>query len=183
MNELNASWPDLLRSPLISEPITLDICPRSCQQANIERASTHQHGFHYPPSPAATSVTPPYIETCSDTMPVPGSYLPVHFMDALYPPAPLPQSFPPGEPVAGRYAFVPRDCRWNHPGLRFSNPMSCASRPRNVLIIGDSHGRVAMDGLYHRLSGQPEILAESVSSAILCNKEMTLTLSYLFRKN
>jgi hypothetical protein len=111
----------------------------------------------------STAPETPTLPSCSVTEPVYGSYLPVHELDRLYPPAPLPLSETPGMPVAGQYRFAPHGCQWNHAGLRFSPHLDqCTAERKKVLVIGDSHGRVTADGIFHRLSGEREVMSASV---------------------
>lgn len=119
------------------------------------------------PSHKIVSIPPPppsiplNLPNCTGPGPIPGSYLPAHPMDVLYPPEVLPQ--PSEKPVVGRYNFVPESCAWRHAGLRFGDPSRCTARPARMFIVGDSHGRIAYDTILHRLNGRTDILRDSVS--------------------
>lgn len=100
------------------------------------------------------------LPSCVGPEPIPGSFIPAHPMDVLYPPEVLPQ--PNDRPVMGRYNFVPESCVWRHAGLRFGDPSRCSARPARMFITGDSHGRVSYDTMLHRLNGNAWVLGESV---------------------
>jgi hypothetical protein len=198
-DEKNSSWPNMLRRPLLQESLEMSICSSSCEPFRAPRlastsapASVKSSHIYPPPSPDQLSLDQSHnqklqvaLPACSTEEVVPGSYLPQHPMDILYPPAPLPTSEVGGAseatsngiPVAGRYTFVPHGCTHDtnlKGGRRFSDPSlmaACTSHPKRVMVIGDSHGRVIADGLAHRLSGNPNIMTESEKSG---HKQHTL---------
>jgi hypothetical protein len=164
-DERNASWPEQLAAPLFAAPVEFDICHASCTPEPAPLARPGAAVLAYPPRTHGGAGAP--LPACSDAEPVYGSYLPVHALDTLRPPAPLPASSQPGTPVAGAHRFVPHGCRWAHAGVRFGPHVAeCVRAVRAVLVLGDSHGRVVADGLAHRLSGRPEIMTVSVSAHV-----------------
>ncbi|KAG8903882.1 hypothetical protein FRB99_002618 [Tulasnella sp. 403] len=44
------------------------------------------------------------------------------------------------------------------------DPTSCTQQRRKILFVGDSHGRVAFDGVIHRLEGNENILTRSAKA-------------------
>jgi hypothetical protein len=168
-DEHNVSWPEQLAQPLFPEPLELSICPSECKPEVAPRARSNGITYTYPPS-HQRDLDGRHIglPACSESEPVYGSYLPVHELDRLFPPARLPSSSPAGIPVAGRHRFVTHSCRWMHAGLRFGMHIDkCLVEEKRVLVLGDSHGRVIADALSHRLTGQPGILTISVGRSIL----------------
>lgn len=64
-----------------------------------------------------------------------------------------------------QYRWVNADCSWRHAGLRYSSHSTCYAhdKPLSILVTGDSHARVAYDGIVHRMLGNLEPMTESVS--------------------
>lgn len=160
-NETMKGYAELLWRPMLSTPVELSICSTTCLPHQPPLLS--KTFIKYPPP--APGVDKLQLPPCSGAQPVRGGYLPSNRHDTIYPPFALPQHgyrF-----VAGHYDFVPEGCAWNHAGLRFRDHEPCTRQPRRVLVMGDSHGRVAYDSMVHRLSGQQTINLDSVRQVVL----------------
>lgn len=155
-SETNSSWPEMMLKPLFSSPVVLSICQDACREALADLAEPDKKMLSYPE--AAPQISLP---ECSGPGPVHGAYVPVNPLDLMYPPASIPLA-PNGEQMAGRWKFVPEDCRWTHAGLRYRDPKPCTERKKSLLFFGDSHGRVLFDTMAHRLQGIKAWLEESV---------------------
>jgi hypothetical protein len=152
----------------LSDPIALHTCPLHCKTQVSAPLLPTQIIHTYPSTPPSYSLSLP---DCSGPDPIPGSFIPAHPLDILYPPEVLPQ--PNGMPIMGRYGFVPEACTWRHAGLRFSRSRHCTQKDRNMkmYITGDSHGRILYDAIRHRLEGNTDTLFYDIREAglpILC---------------
>lgn len=165
----------MLLSPL-SDPVALPACPSSCMMRVAAPLLPTQGivtlpAFSPTPSPPVVLSSSTWdhesatLPNCSSSFPIPGSFIPAHPLDVIYPPEVLPQ--PVGKPVVGRYSFIPESCKWRHAGLRFGDPSRCTQRHTKMLISGDSHGRVLYDSIVHRLQGRTDLLSDSVCLAYL----------------
>ena len=159
-SETNSSWPEMQLRPLLANPIELSSCPSHCTPVPPKPLLPSRTFFTYPTASASTSISTAALPACSGREPIRGSYLPAHPLDILYPPFGF--SDPIGTPVVGRYQFVPIGCEWKHAGRRFGDASKCTKTKKNVLVIGDSHGRVVYDAMLHRLQGNRDILTKSV---------------------
>ena len=155
--DTNASWPEMLLYPL-SAPIHLRTCPSYCETQISKPLLPSQKIVTIPPPPPSAAPAR-VLPDCKGPEPIPGTYIPAHPLDVLYPPEVLPQ--PEEVPVVGRYGFVPEACVWRHAGLRFGDPTACSVRPAKMFITGDSHGRVSYDAMLHRLRGNTDNLLHS----------------------
>jgi len=159
-SETNTSWPEMLFDPLC-DSIALYTCPSHCKTQLSAPLLPTQIIYTLPaplPSPSL------FLPNCSGPDPIPGSFIPAHPLDVLYPPEILPQ--PSEKPIMGRYGFVPEACTWRHAGLRFSRSRHCTNKNRKMkmLIIGDSHGRTTYDAIRHRLEGNTNTFFHNVHS-------------------
>ena len=145
-------------SRLIDPPLALSICSSKCTpfQAPLLMPNLTLQSM----SMLRLQNSAPHLPPCTGREPIAGSYLPTNPLDDIYPITPLITSL--GKPVNGHYRFVPESCQWTHAGRRFMDPSSCTAPKRKVLVLGDSHGRIAYDSLVHRLSGRPDTLRLSV---------------------
>jgi hypothetical protein len=157
-SETNTSWPEMFFDPLC-DPIALHTCPSHCKIQLSAPLLPTQIIHTYPSPPPSRSLSLP---NCSGPDPIPGSFIPAHPLNILYPPEVLPQ--PNGKPVMGRYGFVPEACTWRHAGLRFSRSRHCTKKDRKMrmYITGDSHGRILYDAVRHRLERNTDTLFHDV---------------------
>jgi hypothetical protein len=116
--------------------------------------------FTYPTASASTSISTAVLSACSGRKPIQCSCLTAHPLDILYLPFGL--SDPIGTSVVGRCQFVPIGCKWLHAGRGFRDACKCTKTKKNVLVMGDSHGRVVYDTMLHWLQGNQGILTISV---------------------
>ncbi|KAL1744212.1 hypothetical protein HDZ31DRAFT_39231 [Schizophyllum fasciatum] len=162
-NERNATWAEMLDRPLFPRPIEFDVGSPVCPAYKPPQLDPARATFS-PDIPSRVSdLSPPPFDaaypSCEGDDPISGAYVPHNPLDALYPPVPYPVGHK--GPVHGRYRFVPRGCRFRHAGLRYGDPSLCTERAGRVLVMGDSHGRVAYDAMVHRLSGATEMMLRS----------------------
>lgn len=175
-SDTNRSWPEMLLYPLHA-PVHLNTCPEHCEMQLSKPLLPAKEIVSIPAPPPAYSSAALDLPDCAGPDPIPGSYIPAHPLDILYPPEVLPQPF--DAPVVGRYSFIPENCVWRHAGLRFGDVSPCSKRPAKMFITGDSHGRVSYDAMLHRLKGNTDNLLHSVCQSFLlwCNASSLYLLS------
>ncbi|EJD55095.1 hypothetical protein AURDEDRAFT_109564 [Auricularia subglabra TFB-10046 SS5] len=153
-NENNMEWPIMATERvLLPTPLYFNVCGQTCP--------THVA----PPSNVNATVLDPAPEplhACSSTAPVYGSYIPVSYLDSHWPGS----FYEPLPPNQNAYHFVPAgSCAWQHAGTRYTDHAPCYRIPHtSVLFTGDSHMRVAFDGIVHRLAGHQYTMTESEKS-------------------
>ena len=134
--------------PLLADPVELSSCPSHCTPVPPKPVLPSRTFFTYPTASASTSISTAVLPACSGREPIRSSYLPAHPPYVLYPPFGL--SDPIGTPVVGRYQLVPIGWEWKHAGRRFRDANKCTKTKKNVLVIGDSRGRVVYDAMLPR---------------------------------
>lgn len=150
-NENNMEWPIMATErTLLSSPLYVNICP-SCP--------THVAPPNAVNATLLDTVPQPDI-ACSSTEPVYGSYVPASYLDVHWPGS----FYEPLPPNQNSYRFVAApSCAYKHAGTRYADHAPCYAAPlTSVLFTGDSHMRVAFDGIVHRLSGNQWTMTESV---------------------
>lgn len=158
-NERNKSWAEVLDRPLFSKLVALDVCASGCPTYSAPKQNSSRDVFTLGDQPDSHHLLDDFLPPCTGDDPIPGVYVPQHPLDALN--APVPYFGVLKRPVYGRYRFVPEGCRFRHAGLRYGDPSVCTRQAAKILVIGDSHGRIAYDAMVHRLSGKTEILLVS----------------------
>ncbi|KZW02626.1 hypothetical protein EXIGLDRAFT_829154 [Exidia glandulosa HHB12029] len=152
-NENNLEWPIMATErTLLAEPLYVNICP-TCPTHVAPPSSINATILDPIPVPEAA---------CSSTQPVYGSYAPVSYLDAHWPGS----FYEPLPPNQNSYRFIPApSCEWKHAGTRYADHAPCYRTPQiSVLFTGDSHMRVAFDGIVHRLAGNQYTMTESEKS-------------------
>ena len=152
--------PEMQLRSLLVNPIELSSCPSHFTPVPPKPLLPSRAFFTYPTASASTSISTAVLPAYSGREPIQGSCLTAQPLDILYPPFGL--SDPIGTSVVRRYQFVPIGCEWKHAGRGFRDAWKCIKTKKNVLVMGDSNGRVVYDAMLHRLQGNQDILTISV---------------------
>ncbi|BGP43606.1 hypothetical protein JCM10449v2_007647 [Rhodotorula kratochvilovae] len=165
------SWPQdlpLLMQPLLPTPVELDLCSSQCAPYHPPHADVG--GLPVFPASSAGAVEIPSrasLPTCGTAAragTLEGGYLPVGMYDLMYSKHRQAVAYDWTRLTAGYTGWVPFGCEWRHDGRRFRDPTSCTMTGKRIMLIGDSHSRVMWDLTSNRLSGNKDVLLESVKS-------------------
>lgn len=151
-HETLPTMPTLQYLSLLKNGLQLQLCSSSCA---AEHLPTIVPSEHYSPEGLTPDLVVP-LRTC-DKHDHEGSFLAVNPLDTVRPPFPLPSHR--DRPTGGSYTFLPTNCSLPALGSRFHpNSSLCTGKlgkgkKRKILMMGDSHVRVATDSLIWRLEG------------------------------
>lgn len=155
----SSDWIDYTRTPLLDQPLLLDLCSSRCKTHYFPR-----HNLSVIESYAQDPAVNPKLPPCGDNT-ISGVWLPWHPADKMYPPAPIIPPRTGSSPLMGQYHLQLDGCHLYHAGNQFlADHSRCTVREGgekwNVMFLGDSHMRFVLHSWQYRLAGHTDYYGE-----------------------